>query len=99
MARRSISMLLAAANLFATQLNAASILGPGNALGETPQMGWNNWNSIACNVDEKVILNNARKLVDLGYAVPDHKMNMSDHLGHYTDSIRPGSETLDTTTS
>ncbi|CUS25239.1 LAQU0S45e00144g1_1 [Lachancea quebecensis] len=37
-----------------------------NGLGLTPQMGWNNWNSFACDVKEEMLLGSAEKLVSLG---------------------------------
>ena len=43
-----------------------------NGLARTPQMGWNNWNSLGCDVSESLLLDNAQGLVssglrDLGY--------------------------------
>ncbi|SCU89907.1 LADA_0F00496g1_1 [Lachancea dasiensis] len=37
-----------------------------NGLGLTPQMGWNNWNSFACDVNEDLLLGAAEKLAALG---------------------------------
>ncbi|KAL2678311.1 hypothetical protein Neosp_009056 [[Neocosmospora] mangrovei] len=37
-----------------------------NGLARTPQMGWNNWNSLGCNVSEGLLLNTSKRLVDLG---------------------------------
>ena len=43
-----------------------------NGLARTPQLGWNNWNSLGCDVSESLLLGTARKLKsyglkDLGY--------------------------------
>lgn len=40
--------------------------GLANGLGATPQMGWNNWNAYACDIDEASVLENAHALVDSG---------------------------------
>ncbi|CRJ85982.1 hypothetical protein BN1723_000049 [Verticillium longisporum] len=37
-----------------------------NGLARTPQMGWNNWNALGCDVSEALLLDTSRKLVDLG---------------------------------
>ncbi|KAH7419388.1 glycoside hydrolase superfamily [Cadophora sp. MPI-SDFR-AT-0126] len=37
-----------------------------NGLAITPPMGWNNWNSLACNVSEDLLLSTSKKLIDLG---------------------------------
>ncbi|KAL3417557.1 glycoside hydrolase family 27 protein [Phlyctema vagabunda] len=55
-------------------LQAAAVLGafvPGiaavnNGLARTPQMGWNNWNSLGCDVSESLLLDTAQQLVDSG---------------------------------
>ena len=43
-----------------------------NGLALTPQMGWNDWNAFGCNINETILLDNARAMVnyglrDLGY--------------------------------
>jgi alpha-galactosidase len=45
---------------------AACNAGSWNGLGETPAMGWNDWNSFGCEVSEDLVLGSAKKLVDLG---------------------------------
>lgn len=37
-----------------------------NGLARTPQMGWNNWNSLGCDVSESLLLDTSRKLIDYG---------------------------------
>lgn len=37
-----------------------------NGLAVTPQMGWDNWNAFACDVDAELIASSARAIVDLG---------------------------------
>jgi len=38
-----------------------------NGLAQVPQLGWDNWNAYACNINETVVLRTARNLVDYGY--------------------------------
>ncbi|KAF7717889.1 Alpha-galactosidase [Penicillium ucsense] len=38
-----------------------------NGLAVTPQLGWNTWNSFACSMNETVILDAAKRIVDLGF--------------------------------
>lgn len=37
-----------------------------NGLAVTPQMGWDNWNAFACDVDAALLESSARSIVDLG---------------------------------
>ncbi|CAI4563207.1 AMM_1a_G0030900.mRNA.1.CDS.1 [Saccharomyces cerevisiae] len=37
-----------------------------NGLGLTPQMGWDNWNTFACDVSEQLLLDTADRISDLG---------------------------------
>lgn len=37
-----------------------------NGLAITPQMGWDNWNAFACDVDADLLASSARSIVDLG---------------------------------
>lgn len=53
--------------LFTTQVSAVN-----NGLARTPQMGWNNWNSLGCDVSESLLLETSQILLrsglrDLGY--------------------------------
>ena len=32
----------------------------------TPALGWNSWNAYHCSINEKIILQNAQAIVDLG---------------------------------
>lgn len=45
---------------------ATSVVAVNNGLARTPQMGWNNWNSLGCDVSEALLLDTSRKLIDLG---------------------------------
>lgn len=53
----SLVLLLVAANLQAQKFDQ---------LGKTPQMGWNSWNTFACNVDENMIREMADAMVSSG---------------------------------
>lgn len=52
------------------QLLLYSLLQPAsavnNGLARTPQMGWNNWNSLGCDVSEDLLLSTSKILVDSG---------------------------------
>lgn len=37
-----------------------------NGLARTPQMGWNNWNSLGCEVSESLLLETSKKLIETG---------------------------------
>lgn len=50
----------------------APVIGVNNGLARTPQMGWNNWNSLGCDVSQDLLLETSKVLVesglrDLGY--------------------------------
>ena len=43
-----------------------AVMALNNGLALTPQMGWNTWNRFGCGIDEDLILNSARALIDNG---------------------------------
>lgn len=45
---------------------AVTVLGLNNGVGLTPAMGWNTWNHYGCDINESIIKENARKILDLG---------------------------------
>jgi alpha-galactosidase len=52
--------------LLLSSLLASSALAVNNGLARTPQMGWNNWNSLGCDVSESLLLETSLKLADSG---------------------------------
>lgn len=66
----SLPRVWAAATAATTLLLPTVTLGMGshsyNGLALTPQMGWDNWNAFACEINETLFLNTAQKIVDLG---------------------------------
>ncbi|MAD83231.1 MAG: hypothetical protein CL912_09710 [Deltaproteobacteria bacterium] len=40
-----------------------------NGLARTPPLGWNNWNSLGCDVSAELLLDTASRLVSLGLMV------------------------------
>ncbi|KAI1611785.1 glycoside hydrolase superfamily [Exophiala viscosa] len=52
--------------LFLHALFSGVVLGVNNGLARTPQMGWNNWNSLGCAVSESLLLDTSKILVDAG---------------------------------
>ncbi len=50
-----------------------------NGLGRTPQLGWNNWNSFGCNVNESLIRQTADVMVSSGMAAAGYTyVNIDD---------------------
>ena len=47
-------------------ISQAHALYPVNELAKTPQMGWNNWNSFGCDVNEELLISAKEKLVQFG---------------------------------
>ena len=45
---------------------AGGALAVNNGLARTPQMGWNNWNSLGCDVSQDLLLDTAKILVNVG---------------------------------
>ena len=62
MVRSKSTMFVAGVAVLVAQATAASY----NGLAVTPQMGWDNWNAFACDVDEELLLNTAQRMVDYG---------------------------------
>ncbi|KIX95875.1 uncharacterized protein Z520_08583 [Fonsecaea multimorphosa CBS 102226] len=52
--------------LFAHTLLATSVYAVNNGLARTPQMGWNNWNSLGCDVSQSLLLETSKMLLDSG---------------------------------
>ncbi|CAI4036664.1 hypothetical protein SMKI_15G5150 [Saccharomyces mikatae IFO 1815] len=55
--------------LFITAAAVTGALGSSpsyNGLGLTPQMGWDNWNTFACDVSEQLLLNTADRISEIG---------------------------------
>ena len=53
-------------SLIAFSLLASPALAVNNGLARTPQMGWNNWNSLGCDVSQDLLLRTAKILLDSG---------------------------------
>ncbi|KAB8300298.1 hypothetical protein EYC80_000494 [Monilinia laxa] len=55
-------------NIFgaATALLAFGAEAVNNGLARTPQMGWDNWNALGCDVSEELLLQTADLIVDYG---------------------------------
>lgn len=49
-----------------SSLLAAPAAALNNGLARTPQMGWNNWNSLGCDVSQDLLLDTSRVLLDSG---------------------------------
>ena len=56
-----------------------------NKLALTPPMGWNSWNKIGCNVDEKTIREIADAMVSSGMKACGYKYIIIDDCWH--DSV------------
>ena len=53
-------------SLFLPAAFVATAWAVNNGLARTPQMGWNNWNSLGCDVSESLLLDTARSLSSYG---------------------------------
>jgi len=60
-AKSSLTTFIVALSLFSD-----CCLSVDNGLSRTPALGWNNWNSLGCDVSADLLLSTARKLVTLG---------------------------------
>ncbi|MFE7870235.1 glycoside hydrolase family 27 protein [Micromonospora humida] len=89
MFRRRVALLspvLLAATLGTAVVTGAAVLGSAppaqaleNGLARTPQMGWNDWNSFGCNVNETLIRQTADTLVSSGMAAAGYEyVNIDD---------------------
>lgn len=59
-------MLLSPRTTFLLAALAKQAFSVNNGLARTPQMGWNNWNSLGCDVSEQLLLDTSNNLVSLG---------------------------------
>ena len=60
-------------------LNATyKVLAVNNGLARTPPLGWNNWNSLGCDVSADLLLDTASKLVTLGLMDVGYKYTILD---------------------
>jgi alpha-galactosidase len=53
-------------NIIPVLLCSSAVLAVNNGLARTPQMGWNNWNSLGCDVSESLLLDTSKILLDTG---------------------------------
>lgn len=67
-----------------------------DGLAATPQMGWNSWNTFACNINEKLIRDTADAMVKLGLKDAGYEYVNIDDCWHGTrdkdGAIRPNAE-------
>jgi alpha-galactosidase len=74
-----LTVLLTATVGTAVLTGAAPALAWDNGLARTPQMGWNDWNSFGCNVNETLIRQTADTLVSSGMAAAGYQyVNIDD---------------------
>ena len=53
-------------SMFVTLVLAGPVVAINNGLARTPQMGWNNWNSLGCDVSQDLLLDTSKVLVQSG---------------------------------
>ncbi|MEU6796713.1 lectin [Nonomuraea wenchangensis] len=76
---RLLAVLLAAGSLVAVGGSTSPALALDNGLARTPQMGWNDWNSFFCNVNESLIRQTADIMVSSGMAAAGYQyVNIDD---------------------
>jgi alpha-galactosidase len=54
---------------FFFSLPVVSALEWADGTGKLPALGWNSWNAYGCNIDETVILDAAKAMVEIGFKV------------------------------
>ncbi|MFD1537646.1 RICIN domain-containing protein [Nonomuraea guangzhouensis] len=73
----AVAAVLAAASIVAISAETAAALD--NGLARTPQMGWNDWNSFGCNVNDGLIRQTADVMVSSGMAAAGYTyVNIDD---------------------
>ncbi|QYC44225.1 Alpha-galactosidase A precursor [Nonomuraea coxensis DSM 45129] len=74
-----LAVSLAAASLVAIGGGTSPAVALDNGLARTPQMGWNDWNSFFCNVNETLIRQTADVMVSSGMAAAGYEyVNIDD---------------------
>jgi alpha-galactosidase len=77
--RWMLAALLAAGSLVAIGGTSSPAIALDNGLARTPQMGWNDWNTFFCNVNESLIRETADVMVSSGMAAAGYKyVNIDD---------------------
>ncbi|GAA3817049.1 ricin-type beta-trefoil lectin domain protein [Sphaerisporangium flaviroseum] len=77
--RLALAMTLSAGTLVALGGTSPPALALNNGLARTPQMGWNDWNSFGCNVNDGLIRQTADVMVSSGMAAAGYKyVNIDD---------------------
>ncbi|MFI7705599.1 glycoside hydrolase family 27 protein [Nonomuraea sp. NPDC049480] len=77
--RVTLAAILAAGSLVAMGGGASPAIALDNGLARTPQMGWNDWNTFFCNVNENLIRQTADVMVSSGMAAAGYEyVNIDD---------------------
>jgi alpha-galactosidase len=75
----ALATVLAAASMVATGVATSPVAALENGLARTPQMGWNDWNSFGCNVNDGLIRQTADTMVSSGMAAAGYRyVNIDD---------------------
>ena len=75
----ALAAVLAAGSLVATGGMTSPAAALDNGLARTPQMGWNDWNSFGCNVNENLVRQTADAMVSSGMAAAGYTyVNIDD---------------------
>ncbi|HEX8631198.1 MAG TPA: ricin-type beta-trefoil lectin domain protein [Catenuloplanes sp.] len=79
MLRAVLPLLLAAAAIPVPLVLASPALALDNGLARTPQMGWNDWNTFGCNINETLVRQTADVMVSSGMAAAGYRyVNIDD---------------------
>lgn len=90
--RGALVAVLAAAVVPVVLASASPAQALENGLGRTPQLGWNNWNSFGCNVNESLVRQTADVMVSSGMAAAGYTyVNIDDC---WSEMSRDGSGNL-----
>jgi len=66
-----------------------------NGLAQTPPMGWNSWNSFGCQINETIIRENAKALVDLGLLEAGYEFAVIDDCWQMEERSEDGNLVAD----
>ncbi len=79
--RAVLSAALVAAAVPVALLPAPQAQALDNGLARTPQLGWNDWNSFGCNVNDRLIRQTADAMVSSGMAAAGYSTSTSTTAG------------------
>lgn len=75
---------MALAKVLLFSISAVSALEWDDGTGKLPALGWNSWNAYHCDINESLILDAAKAMVDFGFKVcPENSTYATKLLTHH----------------